>query len=116
MCPLVGLVHVQVYLAYVGNRIASVCFRMLCYVCGKHECLYDGLCIIKTQDMSENRHIVSKSNKTTVRHINRKDGEKDGEQLKRSSGQADEGALRSYRTAVSEWTANAWVPDNHEDP
>jgi len=45
---------------------SCVCFGMLYYVLGKYEPLYCGLGIIKTQDMSGNRHIVSKSNKTTV--------------------------------------------------
>ena len=49
-----------------------MCLVMLNYVLGMCEGLYRGLASIKKCDMSENRHIVHRDNRTTVVHQNRR--------------------------------------------
>jgi hypothetical protein len=61
---------------------------MLIYVSGTYERLYRGLASIKKCDMSENRHIVYRNNRTTVVHKNRRN--KNAKRTKRSSNKTYE--------------------------
>ena len=63
--------------------------------------------------MSEKGHIVSVSNKKTVRHKYRR--EKNGKQLERSSSQTDERAPRPDSTTILELTAYARLSGNHKN-
>ena len=76
-----------------------MCLIMLIYVYGMYERLYRGLVSIKKCDMSENRHIVYKSNRKTVQHKYRRKT-KNGKQPKRSPSQTDERSTRPYYPTV----------------
>ena len=58
--------------------------------------------------MSEKGHIVSTSNKKTVRHKYRRE-KQNGKQLERSSSQTDEGAPRPDSATVPKLAAYAWL-------
>jgi len=88
---------------------------MLFYACGEHERLYCCLACIKTRDMSNNRHIVHKSNKKTVQHKYRRKKE-NGKQPKRSPSQINEGPTRPHSPTVPKHATNAWIPNNHKNP
>jgi hypothetical protein len=87
---------------------------MLFYAYGEYERLYACLSSIKTRDMSNNGHIVYKSNRKTVKHKYRR--KKNGKPPKRGSSQINERLTRPHSLTVSKLATNAWLPNNNENP